>query len=281
MSSLLTDQPIELLHTTLLLVPVRQLHRMRGVSKYFRDYIDNNELALVKGTIAHHRTRLPQRIEFLSSEDFEEALQHCFSYYGLPNQVEDFAEVVATVFRKPRMVIGTAHWDCELHRTLELAVNRLQLANIQGLTSRTGASAVAEVYHVIDRMAPELEPGIGARVLQAVAKHETVHSSRYTELYGVPKHFLTRREVHAVHTPIRNGVCDELPLFLGLPNVMKRKGSGACLACHSSSKQLYWRRYSSGREADVCVGPSDATLQVYGLETIGKWHNKSAPLDKE
>ena len=72
-----------------------------------------------------------------------------------------------------------------------------------------------------------------------------------------------------------------LPLFLGLPNVMKRKGSGACLACHSSSKQLYWRRYSSGREADVCVGPSDATLQMYGLETIGKGHHKSAPLDKE
>jgi len=84
----LTALPTELLAIITEQLPVREMCRLRSLSRHFRDFIDTNQGLLTRDLINCHRARINRDYKLLtdlSDCDVVDALRRYDSHYGLVN----------------------------------------------------------------------------------------------------------------------------------------------------------------------------------------------------
>ncbi|KAK5124662.1 hypothetical protein LTR85_001375 [Meristemomyces frigidus] len=235
----LTNLPAELLHATLVLLPARTLYRTRRISKLFKDYVDDNEEALLKFTTAYNRNRLAKRGKLLSSTTFIEALKCHYAYYGLLGD---------SAFLLP--VYGTFARNCAENGAG--IVDRVQGVSFGNMiyrflaretmadenTAKATASNMMRKMRVALTVGTQCDPVTLAELIEAVDGLSDVQSARYTEKFGEPKHFLTsrRRGAFAVLYNVK-GAYDRLPAVLGIPSFVdeeEERKSGDLAYCAKS-----------------------------------------------
>jgi hypothetical protein len=82
---LLTALPNECLAHITKYLPVREIPRLRGQNRRFRDFIDTNERELVADVIRHHRDRIHSEHRLLtdsSGRDAVDILRYFYRHYG-------------------------------------------------------------------------------------------------------------------------------------------------------------------------------------------------------
>lgn len=222
----LTSFPNELLHAILLHLPVRELYQMRRVSKLFRDYMDENQQALLRSTIAYNRTRIITRLEtFTPRSSSLTTLKHCFSCYGFPADPK---------------VCFNAYWGVLVRWrdvSMSLRVHKDELGwfflvNLRNIcwdryceifegTSRgpmVGTESI--VAGLIQAAHRDVE--CGRELLQCLKSIDSLHSPRHTEKRGVPKYSVTSRKMSqgfGLGGVDIEGTCESLDQLLGIPPI--------------------------------------------------------------
>lgn len=265
----LHNLPAELLHAILILLPVRTLYKARGLNKYFKNFVDENETTLLLDTLAYNRARLTKRGELLSTTNFLEGLKKFYAYYGLPEDPQDFFRIYTSLTL--RCIQKGAHSYSD--ETDEEDEEQQMVADDDALQAGWFKGAVGDMVFgpqgggisyetsIKEALASEasvvgklravllvrmkFNPETNSELLRTLSSFQSIPSSRYTEIYGCPVHFLTSRIWgYGGRFSLFEGVCEGLPDLLNIPSfeeVAEEDGyrPHPFLACCAKSKAAW------------------------------------------
>ena len=272
----LTALPPELLAGVVEQLPVREICRLRSLSRHLRDFVDTNQGLLTQNVFSRHRDRIHREYKLLtdlSDCDIVDALRRYDSHYGLV--IDD--RVTMSGFSKLETVPSTLYfnWIKSHHYpaaagdyTSRQWVQIYSLMSLPELTRRRTIHLDVSIdvcfsSHVWSRGFAD------ARACEAKLKQVT--STRLDAAYAaVTLHFITQRKAGTMQNSrftVHEGIVDpqkqsELEQMLGLPDLNSTKG---------------WLAYclSSGKRASLVLGmdqgPSTMLKQAAVVEDIFIW----------
>ena len=276
----LTALPNELLATIVEQLPVREICRLRSLSRHFRDFVDTNQGLLTQELINCHRTRINREytnLTDLSDCDIVDALRRYDNYYGL--ECDEPAIIVAQASHPPFKVAAVS-LDLQLNWTRShgpIPTGRgaratqwiglyCMLRDMENLLRRDRI-----LEHIWTNAYPALLAG-SAEAEEFVAKFTELVSTRARVSYEfVPRFFLTRRKVYGFYGSGRRetheGHCDDsqpskLQLLLGLPDLQLGDGTLAYCSMFGDAIELV---------DEVDQGPSTVLKQAAIIEDVFIW----------
>jgi len=271
----LTALPNELLATIVEQLPVREMCRLRSLSRHFRDFVDTNQGLLTQGLISYHRTRINREysnLTDLSDCDIVRALRRYKSHYGFDYDPDRASVFSLDPFKHAAMTLtldlnwtrsygvpcgrGTAHWLQTIYFLSATCMSTSRSRRIEDLWDFTEQP---ESFGFPDRES-------------FVAKFMELLSTDVGVAYpAVPPFFLTDRKVFlrysCISPKIHKGHCDyrktsELQLLLHLPDLKQDEGTLAY--CFMSGDTVHLVN-------GVDQGPSNMLKQAAIIEDILIW----------
>ncbi|GAB7322667.1 hypothetical protein MBLNU13_g03572t2 [Cladosporium sp. NU13] len=272
----LTALPTELLASIVEQLPVREMCRLRSLSRHFRNFIDTNQGLLTQNLVSHHRARINREYKLLtdlSDSDIVDALRRYDSHYDVV--IDD--QVIVSGLTKIETVSSTLYF------------NWIRSHHFPAAASNHTSSAWVQIYSIM--IFPELAPRHTVHLSVAVgvcfrnhvwspgftnaaackAKLKQVTSTRVDAAYADVKfQFITQRKAGTTQNgtfTIHEGIIDpqkrsKLEQLLGLPDLESTEGSLAY--CVSSGK-----RTSLVLKMDQ--GPSTKLKQAAIIEELFIW----------
>ncbi|KAK4546927.1 hypothetical protein LTR36_001659 [Oleoguttula mirabilis] len=143
--------------------------------------------------------------------NFMEGLKQCYNYYGLP---EDCSYTVYRSLTYTCHVMGAQYADMNQgewfnggFRLLRASADDEDISTKPDMMSKLRAALEAELPY---------NPLTNTHLLEGLAGLDISQSSRYTEQYGTPDHFLTPRMTGASNATFK-GACKQMPTLLNIP----------------------------------------------------------------
>jgi hypothetical protein len=271
----LTALPAELLVNIVEQLPVREICRLRSLSRHVRDFIDTNQGRLTQGLISYHRTRINFEYTYLtdlSDCDIIDALRRYDSHHGLDPETD--AAFPHHSFKQSAMTLTMNHNWLRSHRLPstvqhERAGHWLQMSYF--MISADDSECRKFLKSLWDTTPHPRSFGF-TEGDSFVAKFMELLSTRDGVAHGtVPPYFLTERKVAPIYScpaaKTREGHCDygktsKLLLLLRLPDLQQDEGTLAYCSMSGNAVHLV---------DEVDQGPSTVLKQAAIIEEIFIW----------
>lgn len=98
--------PAELLVNIVEQLPVREICRLRSLSRHFRDFVDTNQNASTRDLVSYHRARINREYRLLtdlSGRDIIDTLRRYVSHYGFYSDPESCSSFYLRAFKYAAM----------------------------------------------------------------------------------------------------------------------------------------------------------------------------------
>lgn len=272
----LTALPAELLVNVVEQLPVREICRLRSLSRHVRDFVDTNQGRLTQGLISCHRTRINDEYKLLtdlSHCDIIDALRRYDSHHGLDPETD--APCPHHSFKQSAMTLTLNHNWLRSHRLPSTVQHKraghwLQMSYflISADDSAKCRNFLTSVWDTTDH-----PRSFGFTEGDSfVAKFMELLATRGGVAHGtVPPYFLTERKVTPIYScpsaKTREGHCDygktsKLLLLLRLPDLRQDEGTLAYCSMSGNAMNLV---------DEVNQGPSTVLKQAAVIEDIFIW----------